>query len=124
MRERHGKIPMSGFGHYERTAAELENAIVTRGILLGLDWTDQVQVRALAREALDCTPEKRLAMLRASDRRMKATGELFAFSTLMLDIMRQSAQAGARIPDAGVWKIFAQTLVDVSRETAEDKRAD
>ncbi|MDR2092719.1 MAG: hypothetical protein LBP58_05320 [Azoarcus sp.] len=115
---------MSGFGHYERTAAELENAIVTRGILLGLDWSDQVQICALASEALDCTPEKRLAMLRARDRRMRAKGELFAFSTLMLDIMRQGAQAGVRIPDMGVWQTFARALDDVSREAPKDRRAD
>ncbi|MDR1063379.1 MAG: hypothetical protein LBL48_05525 [Azoarcus sp.] len=112
---------MSGFGHYERTAAELENEIVTRGVLLGLDWTDQVQMRALASEALDCTSEQRLAMLRANDVRVKAKGELFALSTLMLDIMRQSAQTGVRLSDVGIWKTLACALADVSRETATEK---
>ncbi|MDR1229455.1 MAG: hypothetical protein LBK55_10690 [Azoarcus sp.] len=117
---------MSGFGHYERTAAELENEIATRGVLLGLDWTDQVQMRALVSEALDCTSEQRLAMLRADDVRMKAKGELFALSTLMLDIMRQSAQTGVRLSDVGIWKTLARALADVSRETAteKEKRAD
>lgn len=29
---------MSGFGHYARTADELEREIVKRGIAIGLDW--------------------------------------------------------------------------------------
>jgi hypothetical protein len=117
---------MSGFGHYEHTAAELEDEILTRGVLLGLDWTNQIQVRALASEALDCTSEQRLAMLQSLDWRTKAKGELFALSTLMLDIMRQSAQTGVQVSDVGIWKIFARALADVSQETVtkKEKRAD
>ncbi|MDR1463364.1 MAG: hypothetical protein LBI68_09570 [Azoarcus sp.] len=112
---------MSGFGHYERTAAELEDEILTRGVLLGLDWANQIQVRALASEALDCTSGQRLAMLQSLDWRIKAKGELFALSTLMLDIMRQSAQTGVQVPDVGIWKIFARALADVSQETVAEK---
>ena len=32
---------MSGFGHYARTADELEREIYKRGLALGLDWDDQ-----------------------------------------------------------------------------------
>ncbi|MDR1661863.1 MAG: hypothetical protein LBR95_05470 [Azoarcus sp.] len=116
---------MSGFGHYERTAAELEDEIVTRGVLLGLDWADPVQVRALAREALACAAGAPLVLLRAQDARARAKGELFALSALMLDIMRQSAQAGVHVPEVGVWKTFGRALADASRDaSAENERAD
>ncbi|MDR3214340.1 MAG: hypothetical protein LBT71_10565 [Azoarcus sp.] len=110
---------MSGFGHYERTALELEDEIVTRGVLIGLDWSDPAQVRALAREALGCTSEQRLAMLHASDGSMKARGELFALSELMLDIMRQSALAGVQVPEMGVWRTFGRALADAAQEPAD-----
>lgn len=112
---RHSGDSMSGFGHYERTALELEDEIVTRGVLMGLDWADPVQVRALASEALDCTSEQRLAMLRAHDEKVKAKGELFALSELMLDIMRQSALAGVHVPDVGVWETFSRALAEAAR---------
>ena len=36
---------MSGFGHYARTADELEREIVKRGIAIGLDFGDAVRLR-------------------------------------------------------------------------------
>ena len=39
---------MSGFGHYARTADELEREIVKRGIAIGLDWDDAARLRELA----------------------------------------------------------------------------
>ncbi|MDR2261635.1 MAG: hypothetical protein LBE06_12055 [Azoarcus sp.] len=107
---------MSGFGHYERSAVELEREIVIRGIVIGLDWGESPQVRALAREALFCAPERRLAMLRNPDRKERAKGELFALSELMLDIMRQGAQAGVRVSAGKVWETFERALAAASRE--------
>ena len=107
---------MSGFGHYDRTAAEIERAIAVRGIQLGLDWTDSVQVRALAHEALNRNPEERLAMLRSQDASVKARGTLFALITLMLDILRQSAQVGAFVPSGRIWEALERALLEASRE--------
>jgi len=109
---------MSGFGHYERTAAELEEEIVTRGMLIGIDWADPAQVRALAAEALSCASEQRLAMLHHHDEKVRAKGELFALSELMLDIMRQSAQTGVHVPDVGVWNALGNALTAASQNMA------
>lgn len=108
---------MSGFGHYDRTAAELEDEIVTRGVLIGIDWADPTQVYALAAEALTCTSGQRLAMLHHHDEKVRAKGELFALSELMLDIMRQSAQTGVHVPDVGVWNTLGRALTAVSQHT-------
>ncbi|MDR2688128.1 MAG: hypothetical protein LBB76_00010 [Azoarcus sp.] len=110
---------MSGFGHYDRTAAEVEDEIVTRGVLMDIDWSDRLAVKALAREAIDCTSEKRKAMLDDADETVRAKGELFALVVLMLDIMRQSAEAGVQTPDIGVWKVLGPALAEASGETLD-----
>jgi len=85
---------MSGFGHYARTADELEREIYKRGLALGIDWDDQVRLRELARQALSSEPGNVMRLLRSPIRQDKLTGELFALSELMLNTMRQSAQIG------------------------------
>jgi hypothetical protein len=44
---------MAGFENYVEETREIELEIERKGIVLGIDWTDDVQVRALAKEALD-----------------------------------------------------------------------
>ena len=44
---------MAGFENYERDTREIELEIERRGVALGMDWHDEKQVRALAKEALD-----------------------------------------------------------------------
>ena len=44
---------MAGFENYGADTVEIELEIERKGIVLGVDWSDEVQVRALAREALN-----------------------------------------------------------------------
>ncbi|MCL2591062.1 MAG: hypothetical protein FWD67_09375 [Betaproteobacteria bacterium] len=88
---------MSRFGHYDRTIAEIMKEIAACCALLELDWTDAAQVQTLINEFLRCASEQRLTMLRSSNERTRTQGKLFALLTLLLDIMRQSAQAGIRV---------------------------
>ena len=46
-------IAMAGFENYAEEVREIEQEIERKGIILGIDWNDDVQVYALAREALD-----------------------------------------------------------------------
>ncbi|MCL2875999.1 MAG: hypothetical protein FWF12_06870 [Betaproteobacteria bacterium] len=104
---------MIGFGHYDRTVAEIVKEIAVCCVLLKLDWTDRIQVRALAHESLHCTSEQRLAMLRAPDERAKTQGKLFALLILLLDITRQAAQAGVRITsDSGLWQALDRAFTE------------
>ncbi|ATE61274.1 hypothetical protein [Thauera sinica] len=105
---------MSGFGHYDRTAKEVEREIIKRCILLRLDWRDAATMRALAREALECTAECRLGLLRAPDYARRGKGELFALAELMLNTMRQSAQIGVHTSGGPVWKAFGRALYEES----------
>jgi hypothetical protein len=105
---------MSGFGHYARTADELEREIYKRGLALGLDWDDQARMRELARQALSAEPGGVLKLLRSPVRQDKLTGELFALADLMLDTMRQSAQIGVHTSGGRAWKAFGRALYQES----------
>ena len=101
---------MSGFGHYARTADELEREIVKRGIAIGLDWDDKARLRELAQQALSCTPGCMMKLLRSPVRQDKLTGELFALSELMLQNMRESAEIGFETHGGPAWKAFGRAL--------------
>lgn len=103
---------MSGFGHYERTADELEREIVKRGIGIGVDWQDRARLRDLARQALGCDSGCMMKLLRSPIRQEKLTGELFALSELMLDNMRQSAELGVHTHGGPAWKAFGRALYE------------
>lgn len=103
---------MSGFGHYERTADELEREIVKRGIGIGVDWQDRARLRDLARQALGCDSGCMMKLLRSPIREEKLTGELFALSELMLDNMRQSAELGVHTHGGPAWKAFGRALYE------------
>ncbi|MBN8442922.1 MAG: hypothetical protein J0M28_14655 [Thauera sp.] len=114
---------MSGFGHYDRTAREVEHEMIKRGIALGLDWSDAAHLRALAREALSCTPECRIGLLRHPDYAQRGKGELFALSELMLNTMRQSAQIGVHTSGGAVWKAFGRALYEESQQRGDSAGA-
>ncbi|MCL2644351.1 MAG: hypothetical protein FWD51_02715 [Betaproteobacteria bacterium] len=104
---------MSGFGHYDRTAAEIVKEIAVCCVLLKLDWADAAQLQTLINESLCCTSEQRLAMLRAPDGQTKARGKLFALLTLLLDITRQAAQAGVRVaPGSKLWQALDRAFTE------------
>lgn len=109
---------MNGFGHYDRTAQQVEREMIRRGVALGLDWTDALAMRALAHEVLSCTSACRLDMLRDPDRARRSKGELFALSELMLATMRQSAQIGVHTSGGPVWKAFGRALYEEAERQA------
>ncbi|MFT3760826.1 hypothetical protein [Thauera sp.] len=110
---------MSGFGHYARTADELEREIYKRGLALGLDWDDQARMRELARQALSTKSGGVMKLLRSPVRQDKLTGELFALADLMLDTMRQSAQIGVHTSGGKAWKAFGRALYQESERLGD-----
>ena len=44
---------MAGFENYQQEIRKIEDEIEHMGVALGIDWSDEAQVRALAREAMD-----------------------------------------------------------------------
>ncbi len=93
---------MSGFEDHQRTLGEIELEIERRGVVLGIDWGNDAQVRALAREALAADP---------ADYRARAKLELFGLVALMLRTMEETAaDLGYESHGGIVWKVFARAL--------------
>lgn len=102
---------MSGFENFQQDANELEHEIALRGIVLGIDWNNEAQVRLLAREALDHAKEASRAAAACCNHQEQAKAELFAFAALMLRTMQESAEDGGLLTHGGpVWKTFAKAL--------------
>lgn len=102
---------MGGFENYARETAEIESEIVRKGIALGIDWGDEAQVRALAREALDHLAEDlHIAATEPPDYRLLAKVDLFGLAGVMLATMIKSAGQGIESHGGPAWKSFARAL--------------
>lgn len=106
---------MSGFEHFTENAAELEHEIAVRGVVLGIDWDDPVQVRSLAREALAGGAGHTEGLVKSDDLQQKARGELFALAVLMLRTMEESADTGLHTHGGPVWKAFGKALIEEAK---------
>ena len=100
---------MTGFEDYARNTRDIERAIEQKGVVLGIDWNDEQQVRALARAALAQTPAD-TARVEAHDHKRMARIELFGLAALMLQTMQESASVGIETHGGPVWKTFARAL--------------
>ena len=99
---------MSGFENYSREAGQIEHEIERKGAILGIDWDDAVQVRDLAREALDCKLGREHCQ--TDDPRDRARIELFGLAQLMLTVMKESANENIDTHGGPAWKAFARAL--------------
>lgn len=99
---------MPQFENYPAEVASIEQEIVRKGIVLGIDWADEVQVRALAREALACRHDAAECQPDTLEKRSKI--ELFALAQLMLKVMAESADENIESHGGPVWKIFGRAL--------------
>lgn len=99
---------MSGFENYGREARQIEHEIETKGVILGIDWTDEMQVRQLARQAYDC----KLGSIDCDpdDPADRARLELFGLAQLMLTVMKESADQNSLTHGGAAWKAFATAL--------------
>lgn len=99
---------MSGFENYSREAVQIEHEIETKGVILGIDWNDAVQVRDLARQAMDC----KLGAIDCDpdEQDDRARLELFGLAQLMLKVMKESADQDLHTHGGPAWKAFAQAL--------------
>jgi len=107
---------MSGFNllHDSQGASEIETQIIRQGLALGINWDDEAQVQALAREALYHSKEA-LAQFSQhhDDYQLKAKIELFGLAALMMQIMTDSAQEGVHTHGGLAWKSFSKALMYV-----------
>ena len=109
---------MAGFENYTEEVREIEQEIERKGIVLGIDWDDEVQVRRLAREALDhASGEQRISATNPVDQELMAKLDLFGLVGIMLKTMEESASVGVESHGGAAWKSFAKALWAESGET-------
>ena len=102
---------MTGFENYTENTREIELEIERKGIVLGIDWTDDVQVRALAREALDhSAAEVKLVAASPQDRKLMAKVDLFGLAAIMLKTMEECAGVGFECHGGPAWKALGKAL--------------
>ena len=93
-------------------ANQLESEIEHMGAALGIDWNNEVQVRALAREALNHSRETlETYSLHHDDYHAKAKATLFGLAHIMMEIMAKSAGKGIHTHGGTAWKAFAKALI-------------
>ncbi|WP_412480620.1 hypothetical protein [Azonexus sp. IMCC34839] len=102
---------MAGIEHYAQDVAEIETELVRKGIALGLDWSDETEVRALAHAAIN-NHERDVEQAAASpgDYQLMAKVELYGLAAVMLKTMQKSADVGILSHGGPVWKAFAKAL--------------
>lgn len=103
---------MAGFANYLRSTRQIEREIVRMGVALGVDWSNELQVRALAREALDDAAKNvEVASANPDDRRLMAKVVLFGLAALMMQTMAGSAENLSVHSQGGpTWKAFGRAL--------------
>lgn len=105
-----GLSNVAGFCDHESRELELE--IERMGIVLGIDWENEAQVSALAREALNHSQEAVASYEHGhDDYQKKAKATLFALSYMMLNIMAKSADKGIHTHGGKAWKAFSRALM-------------
>lgn len=112
---------MAGFEDYAEGTREIELEIVRKGLALGIDWNDSVQVRALASEAFDHLAEDvKSAASNPLDHHLMTKVGLFGLAGLMLRTMEESAGQGIISHGGPAWKAFSRAL----RAEAEARKAE
>ena len=102
---------MAGIEHYAEDIEEIEVELARKGVALGLDWSDEVAVRALAHEAINHSGRD-LAQAASSptDYELMARIDLYGLAALMLRTMQKSADVGILSHGGPIWKAFAKAL--------------
>ena len=117
---------MAGFENYAETAKAIEHEIVIKGIVLGIDWTDESQVRALAHEAIEHSADdvKHVAS-GPVDYKLMAKVDLYGLAGIMLRTMEESADVGFESHGGVAWKALAKALWEESKlgKSTETERA-
>ncbi|RTL54270.1 MAG: hypothetical protein EKK46_08395 [Rhodocyclaceae bacterium] len=104
---------MANFENFAAEALQLETEIARKGVAIGIDWDNAVQVRTLARQALACHGDTIQLDCSPSSPEGLAKIEIFGLAQLMLKVMAQSAEEEGILTHGGkVWKSFARALWD------------
>ena len=98
---------------FEDNAAEarqIEQEIIRKGVVLGIDWNNAGAVNSLTKQALARHDETLPLGVSLSSPEGMAKMELFGLAQVVLKILKQSADDNMFTHGGPVWKAFAQSL--------------
>lgn len=101
---------MPVFENYAAEAAQLETEIARKGIILGIDWNNDAEVRALAKRVLSAHTDTLQLDHPANSPKGAAMLEIVGLSQLMLKVMKNSAGDGIISHGGPVWKSLGRAL--------------
>ena len=101
---------MPEFENYSAEAKQIEQEIMRKGVILGIDWNNEAAVKSLARQALARHDETLPLGVSLSSPEGMAKMELFGLAQLMMKVMKQSADDTMFTHGGPVWKAFAKAL--------------
>jgi hypothetical protein len=101
---------MPEFEDYAAEARQIEQEIIRKGLILGIDWNNTGAVRGLAKQALARHDETLPLGVSLSSPEGMAKMELFGLAQLMLKVMKDSADDNRFTHGGPVWKSFAEAL--------------
>lgn len=112
---------MPEFENYAAEARQLEIEIERKGVILGIDWNNEAEVRRLARRALKSHGDTIELMDPPDTLKGKVTLEIIGLSQLMLKVMQQSADDGIHTHGGPVWKSLGRALWEESHMSGTHK---
>lgn len=101
---------MSLFENYSKETQQIELEIERKGVVLGLDWDNESQIREVARKALAVQQKGADATFHDMPWNDRALVELFALSQLMLTVMQESAAEDMQTHGGKIWKSLGRAL--------------
>lgn len=101
---------MPEFEDYAAEARQIEQEIIRKGVILGIDWDNAAAVRGLARQALARHDETLPLGVSLSSPEGMAKMELFGLAQVALKVMKQSTDDNRFTHGGPAWKSFAQAL--------------
>lgn len=86
------------------------------GVVLGINWDNEVEVQSLAKEALEHAHEEMVAYEQEAhnDYQKKAKVTLYALAAMMMELMAESADMGIHTHGGQAWKAFSRALMKES----------
>jgi hypothetical protein len=101
---------MSELENQTQDALLISTEVARMLVALGVDWTNESEMRAIAREALAYSGADSAEHLEADDIEGRAKQKLFGLVALMLRTMEEGAELGEHVHGSDIWKSLSRAL--------------
>lgn len=101
---------MSQLEDQQKDALQISKELARVLVVLGVDWTNPLQMRELAREALAYKPDQIHQHIEFTDFEAHARLKFYGLVALMFQTMVEGAEENEQIHGTPVWKAVARAL--------------